>query len=186
MKKKTWEILLQIIPVMIGVYLGFLISNWSKNKQKEDESEFLVNNLISEMKTNQNRLNDVINYHVLLRDSSRYYSDNRIETKKPDFFKGISVMKLNFSAYNTGIQTGVINELSIDKIQQINQLYTLQSDYNEFGNLLMSSLINKDFTDNQDDMKEISRFLAMTMTDVVIKEHDLIEGYKKVIEELKN
>ena len=41
MKKKIGEILLQIIPVMIGVYLGFVLSNWSETNKTKSQTELL-------------------------------------------------------------------------------------------------------------------------------------------------
>jgi len=186
MKKNIKEILIQIIPVMIGVYLGFLVTNWSTRKQEKARSEFLVENIIKEIEINEKLLKNVIEYHTMLRDSSRYYSREVVEFNKPQFFEGTRIIKLSNSAYNTGIQTGIINELPLDKIQSINQLYTYQNDYNEFGNLIMASVLNFDLSDNPNDMKKIARFLSVTMTDIAIKENDLIEGFRKVKLKLQN
>lgn len=170
---------------MIGVYMGFIASNWSDNNQKRNQSRSLINNLLSEIETNENKLKSVFDYHKMVRDSSRFYSSSENEIRSPAFFEGTRTMKLTNSAYNTGIQTGIINELAIDKIQAINQLYTFQNDYNEFGNLMTASLINKDFSDNAEDVRKIARFLSVTMTDIVIKENDLIERYNLIKNKLK-
>ena len=185
MKKKIGELFFQIIPVMIGVYLGFLASNWASNSQKKHESKILIENLLSEIDTNETTLKDVIEYHKMLLDSSRYYSRDRNKIENTKYFKGTRLLKLSSSAYNTGIQTGVINEMSIDDIQNINQLYTFQDDYNEFGKMMMTSLISKDFSDKEEDKKKIARLLALTMSDIVIKEKQLISWYADVKEKLK-
>lgn len=85
-------------------------------------------------------------------------------------------MKLANSAFHTGIQTGIINELPIETIQSLNAVYTFQDDFNEFGNMIMSELITKDRV-NDEERRKIARFLALTMTDVVIQEKELIEQY---------
>jgi hypothetical protein len=33
MKKRMGDLILQIIPVMIGVYLGFVVSSWAENRK---------------------------------------------------------------------------------------------------------------------------------------------------------
>jgi hypothetical protein len=186
MKKTLGNFLLQTIPVMIGVYLGFVISNWSKNNQTKRQADILATNLISEIETNKAHLAQVFDYHVILRDSSRYYANPNNPISKPGFFQGSRVMKLSFSAYNTGIQTGIINELPLDLIQQINHLYTLQQDYNDYGDMMMASLINKDFSPREEDVRKIAQFLAVTMTDIVIKERELIDNYQRMADRLKN
>lgn len=182
--KKTVDLLFQIIPVMIGVYLGFVVSNWSENRKKDYQANVFISNLRSEIETNRELLESIIDYHIMLRDSSQFYSESKTNIKKPGFFQGTRIMKLNSSAYNTGIQTGIINELSIDIIQIINQLYTYQEEYDEFGNMMMSSFINMNFSDNEEDLKKIARFLGITMTDIVIKETGLIEGYESLLNTL--
>lgn len=178
MKKKIGELIFQIIPVMIGVYLGFVASNWSQSNQRKSESKIMVSNILSEIESNQKRLENAIDYHTILRDSSRFYSNTIGGLKsRPQYFRGTRLTKLANSAYMTGTQTGIINELPLEKIQRLNNLYTFQDDYNEFGTLIMSSLINKDFSGKGEGLNEIVRFLSVTMTDIVIKESDLIEGY---------
>lgn len=185
MKKKIGELAFQIIPVMIGVYLGFLLSDWSQSKMKEQQSELLIENLLVEIETNKGILKNVIDYHVMLRDSSTYYSNPNVKIGKRGFFRGTSIIKLTNGAFNTGVQTGIINEFSIDKIQAINQLYTLQDDYNEFADIMMASLINKEFSENEEDLRKIVRFLSVTMTDVVLKEEYLINEYEAIYTLLK-
>lgn len=184
MKKKIGELLLQIIPVMIGVYLGFIVTNWGENRKSRKQAETLIANILSEIEINQGRLENVVDYHVMLRDSSRYYSNAQVRMTKPRFFEGTRVVRLTNSAYTTGVQTGVINELPIAQIQAINQVYTFQNDYNEFGNLMMASLLNRDFSENEENMRAIARFLSVSMTDVVIKENDLLEGYAMIKKKL--
>ena len=176
--RKIWDLCYQMIPVALGVYLGFVVSNWSEQRRTQSQTDIFLQNLKSEIMSNQERLEAVLGYHILLRDSSRYYSDPEIPVGRPAFFKGTRVVKLSNSAYQTGIQTGVLNELSLDHIQRLNKLYTFQEDYNEFVDMLMLTLINKDFSEKEEDVRSITRLLALTMTDIVIKEEDLITGYQ--------
>lgn len=131
------------------------------------------------METNQERLEGIVDYHTMVRDSSQIYSDPSFPIKKANFFRGTRVSKLVSSAYETGIQTGVINELSLDELQAINSLYTFQKDYNAYGGIILSSLINKDFSSEEEDMRKVARFLYVTMTDVVALENGLIGAFKE-------
>ncbi len=184
MKKKIGDILLQIIPVMIGVYLGFVVSNRADTSNRKVQTDIFMSTLLSEMESNKQKVESVVAYHEMVRDSSQYYSNPQVKAIRPGFFKGTRTLKLSNSAYHTGLQTGIINALSISQIQAINQLYTTQNDYNEYSNMLLAGLINRDFSDNEESMKAIARYLAITMTDVVIKERDLLKGYTNLKEVL--
>ena len=184
-KRIMREIVLQIIPVMIGVYLGFVVSDWADARKRDGQARLFVESIRSEIESNREILNLVRDYHLMLRDSSQAYASGQ-GGGKPRFFEGTRMMKLGNSAYQTGIQTGIINELPLGKIQALNTLYTFQNDYNEFGTLMMASLIEKDFSDDPEDIRKIARFLAVTMTDVVIKERDLLRDFDALLDSLED
>ena len=185
MKKSIGDLLFQIIPVMVGVYLGFVVSNWSEDNQKNKQAKVLLKNLHAEIEENEKIVHGVIAYHGMLRDSSNHYAEMGDEIKIPTFFQGTRLLKLNNSAYQTGIQTGIINELSLDKIQALNQLYVFQDTYNEYGNIIMSNFLSKDFSDKKEDIREIARFLSITMTDISTMEEGLIEVFETTKNTLK-
>lgn len=186
MKSRIGELVVQIISVMIGVFLGLIVSNWSEEKKEKVKSEQLLQNIASEISLNKERLSHVIGYHRMLKDSTRFYLDNKSFTNfKPDFFKGVNTLSLYNSAYETGVQTGLFNGLSLNQLQLINEAYTFQRSYEEFANLLLSGLINLDFDDTEQSTRRILTFLSISMTDVVIKEEQLLESYDEVLLTIK-
>jgi len=158
MKKKIGELLFQIIPVMIGVYLGFVVTNWSDGNQRKKQSQVLIDNMLSEIKSNKDKVFNVRDYHMILRDSCKSYSKRNIPFNSPGFFKGIRTQNLSSSSYETGIQTGLINEIPISKLEIINQLYTLQNEYNDFGKLVLNRLITMDMDSEERGLKGFSLF----------------------------
>ena len=88
------------------------------------------------------------------------------------------------SAYETGIQTGLLNKLPLQQIQKITDVYTFQESYNDFGTLLLSGLLTMDFLEDEQSMQKIWRYLSISMTDVVIKEEFLLKEYEKVLREI--
>ncbi len=143
MKKKLFELIMQIIQVMIGVYFGFVISNWGEQQKNISKSRVLNENIKKEMSINKSKLDAVIEYHKILRDSSsvylRKFSKNKLD-KPPAYFKGVQTPTLIESAYNTGIQTGIITIFEIDKIQALNQLYIFQKEYNKFKDIVLERI----------------------------------------------
>ena len=188
MKNKILELILQIIPVMIGVYLGFVVSNWGDQQKRKSQSVVFVKNIKNEMEINTNKLQNVIEYHKMLKDSSRFnlsnFNSNSIDNPL-NFFKGIQASTLIESAYNTGNQTGIISEFEMNKLQNLNQLYAYQKEYNEYIKMTLSGLINSDFEDTEKSTKKILQYISITMTDIIIKEEQLIIEYSKVQNELK-
>ncbi|MGB3606599.1 MAG: hypothetical protein WA775_08745 [Psychroserpens sp.] len=185
MKKKIGEVILQIIPVMIGVYLGFVVSNWSETNKTASQTELLRNNIIAEIKSNKSKIDEVLEYHTMIRDSSRFYKNIPNIEKMPSFFKGTRTITLTNSAFDTGIQTGLINNLKFEEIQAINNVYTMQSAYKDFNKLILSGLITIDFQENEIGIRKFYGYLAVSMTDVVIQENNLMRHYDKLLEKIE-
>lgn len=174
---KAADLFMQIIPVMIGVYLAFWVADRSAKKQDIQNKDFLVEGIKKEMKTNEEKLVKVIDYHVMLRDSARHYMRSEsVLPGRPPFFEGLRTGNLVSSAYETGKQTGIINELPMEKIQILNQIYTFQDSYNEFQQMTLEALINKN-TYGEGNRRSMYLFIATTMSDIVIKETELISIY---------
>ena len=176
------EFVFQIIPVAIGVFLGFLVSNWTESRKENERSKNLKESLIAELTENKALIKQVQKYHVMLRDTTRYFASNNKGITNPSFFKGVNLWSLTDSAYETSIQTGIINTLPLQEIQEINKAYTLQDRYNEFSTLVITGLMSIDIGGpNKEEKSKAARFLSITMTDVVIKEKELIEQYNKLL-----
>lgn len=177
MKKRIGELFIEIIPVMIGVFLGVAVSNWSASRQQHAKCDAYLKSLIAELDMNASRLSNVVDYHVMLRDSCNYYDRHREKNiTKSNFFKGTRTMTLSNSAFQTGVQTGIINDLPLETILSLNAVYTFQDDYNEFGKMILNSIINKSFNSERG-RTELTSLLALTMTDVVIQEKRLIDEF---------
>jgi len=173
--------LFEIIPVMIGVFLAFLISNWAENMRNKSKTQLLKKNIIAEINLNIESIENILEYHILLRDSSTYYYQQRKSNNDTKFFKGIRTRILNSSAFETGIQTGLINELSFEQIQSVNSTYAVQLSYNEFSTLLLSGLMTIGIGESENQSNKFLQFLSVSMTDLVIKELELIAEYYKLL-----
>ena len=184
-RRNAWELIIQIIPVMIGVYLGFIVSDWSQQEQQTTKKKVLVESIIAEIQDNRSSIEAVVEYHETLRDTSRHYVRND-HSSMPSFFKGINTVTLRNSAFETGVQTGLLNELQVDKIQELNAVYASQNAYNEFCNILLSGLVNMDFSDKEASVQRILQYLSLTMTDVAIKERKLLREYEAVLKSIED
>jgi hypothetical protein len=186
MRRKLFDTILQIIPIMIGVYLGFVISNWQDSQKRNTQSKVLIENIKMEIETNKSTIERVIDYHKMLRDSTRYYSNAETVSTMPTFFQGTRTQQFSSSAYNTGIQTGIINELPLNNIQLLNKVYNFQEFSNDYSKMLMNGLITMDFSEDQASLKRIANYLSVTMTDIVIQEERLLELYDETLKNLNS
>ena len=183
MKNRTGDLLIQIISVTVGVFLGFVISSWSENKRETRKHNIILEAIEAEIQANRDKVKDVIDYHVLVRDSSRHYL-TKVNSGNNDlsYFKGINTITFENSAYQTGIQSGLFGTNNLKKIQAINDIYTKQRSYEDFTILMLSGLISMDFEETEKSTRKITTFLSIGMTDVVIKEQDLLKSYDTALD----
>lgn len=176
-------VLMQVLPVMLGVYLGFVVSNWGEGQKEKQQSRTLVQNLSAEIKSNQASIKAVARYHQTLRDSCQYYLQHPL-AGTPAFFEGTRSIRLINSAYMSGIQRGLFQHFPLDDVQQLNQIYSLQTDYVDYGKMITGTLITLDFDEDPRHMRKILQLLAMTMTDLVIQEKQLLDLYAQMLPQL--
>ncbi|AGC78238.1 hypothetical protein LX97_02967 [Nonlabens dokdonensis] len=168
---------------MIGVFLGFLISNWSASNRDEEKTSVVLNSIENEIQSNKSKIENVIDYHRTLRDSTRYYLNQQfVKPVRPTFFRGVNTVILNNSAFETAIQTGLVTNIPVDEIQRLNDIYGKQESYKQFSNMLLSGLITMGFDGNEKAMKRLLMYLSISMTDIVIKEEQLLESYTAALE----
>lgn len=185
MRNRLIDLVIQVIPVMIGVFLAFLVSDCSEERRTERKTEQMKDILVAEIKKNREKIQQVAEYHKMLRDSTGYYClQSDTSGAKPKFFKGIRNVSLSSGAYESAIQTGLISELELEHIQFVNELYEAQENYNDYNQMLLEGLINQDFS-NPEQMQSVMRFISVGMYDVVIKEANLIDAYPKVLKMLE-
>ena len=181
-RTKISDLVIQIISVTIGVFLGFVISNWSQNSRESNKQNLLIKNIEAEINSNKNKVESRIDYHIAVRDSSRnFLMKNDSNQTKLHFFKGVNTVTFDNSAYQTGIQTGLFNTMDFDIIQSINEIYTKQRSYEDFANLILAGLIKMDTDNNSYSERKLANFLSISMTDLVIKEKELSRIYNKTL-----
>lgn len=178
------DLVLQIIPVMIGVFLAFLVSDCSEARKRARDTRQMASFLYAELQENKTRIEATTDYHQMLVDSTRYYQGKSINASDIKFFKGLNPVNLSTSSYESAVQTGLISEMNLEEVRAINQIYDRQESYNEFNRMMLSGLMNMDFS-NPDEVQRILRYVSIAMYDATLKEADLLKQYPTVLERLE-
>ncbi|MFK8102971.1 MAG: hypothetical protein AB8G15_10620 [Saprospiraceae bacterium] len=185
-KKIGTTILVQMLPVMIGVYLGFAMNNFGERQKLEKQSNTYKEMLKNEIRENLASVENVNSYHIQL--TNKFSEILEAENMKEKFgsmqFRGFKPGFVNNSAYNTGIQTGIIQEFDLKLIQSLNRLYTLQGKYNRFNENLINSYISNKFPETNSEIRSLLISSSMSMTDILIYEKELRSFYQEILKAL--
>lgn len=152
-KKILYEIFVLIVPVMLGVYLGLLANNWSKEREEKKQTEKVLNNILQEINYNEVETNESLNYFRQLRDSI-YFSDNRNSLPSNfSFWKGLNPPLLKNASFQSASLSGLLSRFDLDLLEQLSSIYKLQDDLELQSNTYIQSVTNKigdeSFTNNK-------------------------------------
>lgn len=185
MKKQVLKFLVEMIPVMIGVYLGFALNNFGERQQLNRQSDTYKNMLVQEIKENHENLKRVNPYHVQLKEDFEEIlkEEDALQAFMAYSFKGLRPGFVNESAFETGIQTGIIQEFDLKLIQSLNKLYKLQNQYEDFNEMMLNSFMSKKLPETDKEMRNTITLLLMNMNDILNYERELIISYEYIEKE---
>lgn len=175
LKKLITQSLTLFLPVMLGVYLGLLANNWNESKKDEKLSNQVLKSIASELNFNKKELKSSIDYYTLLRDSTSFLISEKKEFQSFSFWKGLNPPLLRNSAYQTGINTGVLSNINIQLLEQLSNTYNIQADLKEQTQMYVNSVTNKIGTSDFNNKKYMEILFNFSFDQIVTEEQLLKE-----------
>ena len=181
----------EILLVVVGILIALGINNWNDQKKTEASIANNLERIEQEIISNQNRINRVFDYHVMVRDSIKniVLPDNLEDAKmKMNFWRGHQIFRLQDAAFQTAIQSGISQNIDVDLLEKLNSLYSTQTFYNDLSKSVTQGLYGLDFS-TREGFGRIKNLITMTMEDVYYLEVELKEAFQiclAEISELKN
>lgn len=143
MKKATYDIIMGILPVMIGVYLGIYFNNQNESNKQAELKNQVFKNLLVECQSNLNMLQESQAYFELLHDSSRAYQKKIESYQQFSFWKGLNPPELSRTAFKTAEVTNTLPDISIDLLQSLSRVYSGVEELEELGDAYFFSVVTK-------------------------------------------
>ncbi|WP_436515088.1 hypothetical protein [Ekhidna sp. To15] len=184
MKKTAYDILMGIIPVMIGVYLGIFFNNQNEEKKQDELRNQIFESLLVENQSNLESLQESVAYFAMLKDSSSYILSNDLPYKQFSFWKGLNPPELSNTAFQTAQVTNILPGISIGMLQALSKTYDGQDDLQDLGNAYFLSVTNKIGSNNFDNTKFLI-ILENYSFDMMVAEQALVKEIENLIELLK-
>ncbi|MEM7575341.1 MAG: hypothetical protein AAF433_20710 [Bacteroidota bacterium] len=194
--KTLGQLLFQLIPVAVGVYIGILAGNWNDARHAKATQNQFLKTLCLELDENRKLLEGAAEYHEILGqriDSIREIAsedDMNLSVLGSGSFgsfiegwRGIMIPSLERSIYDTGILANALVGLDFATINRISKVYNLQESYRTFAAPILERLLNMDLNTTR---KEALLILSFITTDLNQMEFSLIQSYEQLMEYLKN
>ncbi len=190
---KTKTFLLQMIPIMLGVYFGIIAGNWNESQKKIALGHQLLEKIEADILSNQAQIQNVIEYHHTLRDTSwKAFRElpkellNTPMTEIPDtinwFWRGTKTSTLKNAAYQTAIVSGVLADMDLELVSLLSAIDKEQKNYENVGALYVETIINMS---TRAPLADYVSFTTFFSGDIVYIEEKLLKMYEEVLVVLK-
>lgn len=186
LKTALYRGLLQILPIMFGVYLGFSLNNFGEQQKLNQQKNTYEQMLKNEIQDNLKQIKKASIYHKkITKDFIDIRESNDIKKAFNDYsMAGLRPGIVSNSAFETGIQTGIIQEFDLETIQHLNKLYNYQQKYDNYNEQMLNSFLSGKFPDTESEIKSLMINLSMNMSDVENFERELQEYYQLILDKL--
>lgn len=177
----------QILPIMIGVYLGLVANNWNENQKAEELQNRLLESMKKELKANQKNIEHLLEYHQSLLDSTNAYSERytieelnelSAENFMTSVWRGTKVGTLKNATYQTAMVTGALADMDIDLAIQLSEIDLIQKDYSATGDKYLNSLIQMD---SGESLQSTLIFIFSFTMDITSFEKALLKLYEQTL-----
>lgn len=174
----------EILLIVIGILLALYLQNKNEQQKVNKTVQVTIKMIKDEIKTNQESIKLVKDYHIMVRDTIKKIDAPKTEKdveKALGFWRGMNTPRLQNSAFQTSIQSGIGKEVNPKVLKLLNNLYTQQDGYNEFNSQSSQIFFNADFSN----IKSFSKIMAsvqVAMNDLYYLERGLIQDYNKTLQ----
>lgn len=186
--KSLLTILLEVVLISIGVFLGLLASNWHEEREHRALAEAALRNFASEMRTNQQAVQKERQYHQgLAGELHDFLASNEVPTEErfDQSVHSTGVHPINFehTAWDLALATGALSYLDPQLAFNVSKVYTEQSAFQTLQNSFLGSAFSP-ATFASDNVKGLANAMQFYLNDVNTEEPRLLQRYDKIIPEL--
>lgn len=151
--KQIKDLIFQLIPVAVGVYLGILGGNYNEQKRHQNAQEELLTNIALELKSNQEKLQFAYDYHVLIGEKVDSMINNSSREKLDSSFfgiggffaipgwRGVALPPLERSVFESGIIGNLMSGMDFPTLNKISKTYNLQKEYKDITQTITNKII---------------------------------------------
>lgn len=185
-KKDLWYLLLQTLPVMLGVYLGFWLSERGEQKHVDQQVDKLETLILNEIELNKSEVTKKLSYHKMLLDTLKVFQhENSLDRSRLfNTFKGINPPRLKNACYQSGIQTGLLNNFELEEVTLLNEIMEEQESLIKYSDAALAALLSTGSFDDKGFSDLIGRII-MNLNDITAFENRLLKSYDSALKEMQ-
>lgn len=187
--RRALELLLEVLLISLGVFLGLLASNWHEAREHRANARAALRNFLDEIQLNRGAIERNRSYHeTLARQLTEFLSSSEPMTESRFHevvdFKGLRPVIFEHTAWDLALATQSLSYLQPRLAFDISKIYTKQDAFQKLENSFLASAYTPASFDS-DSRKGMAVAMQTYMNDVNQLEPAMILLYGKTIPEVR-
>lgn len=187
--KSILELLIEVVLIGLGVFLGLLANQWHDDRQHRELADATLRYFREEIIANKQAIEKVRPYHTTLsrevggflqteapRTMQRFYSDVH--------FRGVEPVEFERTAWDLALATQSFSYLSPKLAYAISRVYTRQQAFQTLQNGFLQAVLAPT-TFGASDVTGLATSMNMYLLDVNIHEPELITLYDRLLPQIE-
>jgi hypothetical protein len=139
--------LIQGVLIFLSVFFAFWLTEYRETQEDAETLEISIQYIASEIRYNHKRIESIFEYHTDLLteiDNLRKLSDSnwmQLEGSDLTNWKGLQTPLLRSTAYQTYLNSNIIDNVEFDLAKSLTRVYYTQSIIERLDNSLLESII---------------------------------------------
>lgn len=180
--KTLTKILIDMIPVILGILIALFINNWKESADNQRFKYKTLNYIKQELQGNREELTEAINQQETLVDTIQVYANDDLVSLVETIMKadGIKVS----SIYNTSWKAFQNTKIELIDFEIISLLTNLE-ELKQLLNLKFSKLTDFVYTHAKSISSDKKEILTLLVSDLVETEKSILKNQEKFFEILE-
>ncbi len=182
------NLLVEVALITIGVFLALWASNWHEDREHRAQGRAALRNFAGEMAENRQAIQQNLQYHETL---ARELHEFLVSTEPPTderfhktvHFEGMRPVTFEHTAWDLALATQALSYLRPDLAFDISKVYTQQNAFQKLEDSFLASAFTP-VALSSDNLRGRAMAMEFYLTDVNLKEPDMISSYDKIIPEV--
>lgn len=172
----------QAVLVVLGVILGFAVTEWQANAREQNEAQHALSGIIEEIGANRNAVVDARTYH---QDKLTAMIEAQRSGAKLDiamFNRGfVAPAQVSSAAWTSASEVGALAHLPFDQVLSLSKVYAQQAAYMQQQATVAGIVYTEIFTHGTEGMLDNAAGLRSIVSTLQYREQQLEEAYAAAI-----
>ena len=172
----------QAVLVVLGVVLGFAVTDWQANAREQNEAQHALSGIIEEIGANRDAVVSARTYHEAKLTAMIASQKSNAKLDIGIFERGfVAPAQVSAAAWTSASEVGALAHLPFDQVLSLSKVYAQQAAYMQQQSTVASIIYTEIFSRGTEGMLDNAAGLRSIVSTLQYREQQLEEAYAAAI-----